>query len=429
MIGFAVSDDGVAWSRLGNRAVFFPPTGDVRDPTITYRNGWYLLAYTWSDWPLGSPQRTDLYRRLQVARSRDLINWEIAVTIDTDLTVSGTRFAWAPQWYEEGTDAWLLASLSSDNDATGMANPPFVPYAFKLTADDASTFALGQKMVRTGNRAGSGAWDAESQIDASVVKIGATYHLIAKEERTMHLVHFTAPALLGPWTFVRDLTSAFGWGEEREAPCLVRLDNGKWRVYVDHYAAGFARPNYAESTNADDLTAWGGMQLLPTLGNGRHIDYKRLTLEAKPRTDLDLVIVNATEMDSTWRPLLNMGAVFGGSQNDMTLPAPPTGYAPHGMRRVGDVVYVRFALPIAQAIAANAVFSMFGLSNGLRPGYNMPKDALLWDAAPNPDTYTRVPILLASTGGVFLIGPSPAMSVGQVLLGDFSFVAPGVRQA
>ena len=89
-------------------------------------------------------------------------------------------------------------------------------------------------------------------IDSFVVKTGSTYHNFLKNETTKYIEHATATSLNGPWTFVGTGNWA-GWGSGLEGPALVRLPDGRWRIYFDQY--GQKRYFYADSTTQMTILA------------------------------------------------------------------------------------------------------------------------------------------------------------------------------
>jgi hypothetical protein len=107
-------------------------------------------------------------------------------------------------------------------------------------------------------------------IDSFVVKTGGTYHNFLKNETTKYIEHATATSLNGPWTFVGTGNWA-GWGSGLEGPALVRLPDGRWRIYFDQY--GQKRYYYADSAN---LSTFGGkVELAGLSGTARHFTVLR----------------------------------------------------------------------------------------------------------------------------------------------------------
>jgi hypothetical protein len=182
---------------------YTPPSGLIRDPSIIkHTNGYYYIVYTtnWTGNTIG------------FARSSDRLNWTFLY--NHTIPLSGIRNTWAPEWFVD-TDGSvnIIVSLST----TGS---DFKPY--KLTATNSSLTAWTSPVVLSGI--------APNYIDTFIVKSGSTYHAFSKNETTKYIEYSTASSLTGRYTF-RGTGDWAGWGGWREGQCLVRLDNGGWRIF------------------------------------------------------------------------------------------------------------------------------------------------------------------------------------------------------
>ena len=226
------SNDGLNFTRIGTAPAYTPPTGLIRDPSITRSsNGLYYVAYTdaWSGNSIG------------LASSPDRVHW----TFVEDITFASTvNIAWAPQWFKD-TDGSINIILSLRY--RGVASP--TPY--KITALDNSYTSWSTPVALAGLE--------PDYIDSFVLKLGNVYHIFAKNDQTTskYIETATATKLTGPYTFV-GTGNWSGWGPQLEGPCIYQLDNGTWRIVLDGYKAG--QYYYSDST---DLKTWTPKKPLP----------------------------------------------------------------------------------------------------------------------------------------------------------------------
>jgi hypothetical protein len=217
------STNATAFSEL-SQTFYGGPTGVLRDPSIMkHTDGKYYVAYTVQSWTTQSTT-------FAIASSTDLVNWQTVATVPAG--VAGTAYTWAPEWFVENGTVRLIVSL-------GTASYEFKPYV--LTATDGTLTH----------------WSAAADMNLGTNRI----HAFVKNETTKYVEHATATSLLGPWTWVGTGDWA-GWGSGYEAPALVQVDNGQWRLYVDQYPSGGIW-----SATSSDLVNWTG---LTSIGPYRH---------------------------------------------------------------------------------------------------------------------------------------------------------------
>ncbi|MDP9036727.1 MAG: glycoside hydrolase family 43 protein [Myxococcota bacterium] len=225
---------------------FAGPSGYLRDPSIIkHVDGKYYVAYT--D-PL-TPTCCGKVDHFSVASSADLVHWTNVTAVMAG--VPGVAHAWAPEWFVDGGAVYLIANIDTLNNDTD-----FKPYVF-TALDSTLTAWSGPTPLGFG----------PNYIDTFVLKARGVYHAFTKNETTRYLEHATAPSLTGPWTFVgRGNWSGFGPG--MEGPCVVPLDDGTWRIYVDSQT----RPITARflTATSPDLTTWSQPIVLPGWGGLRH---------------------------------------------------------------------------------------------------------------------------------------------------------------
>jgi hypothetical protein len=153
--------------------------------------------------------------------------------------VPNVLHVWAPEWFIDDGVVRIIANID-----TGHSD--FQPYFF-TAKDSALTSWSGPTALGIGT----------DYIDTFVAKLGSTYHAFVKSELTRFLEHATAKSLAGPWSFVGKDDWA-GWGNGLEGPTIVRLDDGRYQMYVDPQKSGPYQ--YMTST---DLNSWSAKASIP----------------------------------------------------------------------------------------------------------------------------------------------------------------------
>ncbi|MES1209004.1 MAG: family 43 glycosylhydrolase, partial [Pseudomonadota bacterium] len=216
---------------------FSGPSGALRDPSIMrHTDGQYYVAYT--D-PLGAGccGKEDHF---SIARSADLTHWTQLTTVAGG--VPGVAHVWAPEWFVDGATVTIVANMDTLN-----TDSDFKPYIFTATSPALTTWS-GPTALGIG----------PNYIDAFVMKTNGPYHVFAKNESPRYVAHATSAKMTGPWTFVGTGDWA-GWGSGMEGPCVVPLDDGSWRIYLDGQHTGFLY------SNSPDLVSWSKTSPLPML--------------------------------------------------------------------------------------------------------------------------------------------------------------------
>ena len=224
---------------------YTPPSGLIRDPSvIRHTDGYYYIVYTtnWTGDTIG------------FARSADYVSWTFLRNVRVGLN-GATGSTWAPEWFKDSDGSVHVIFSASTAGTAGQ----FRPYRITATNSDLSAWTSPVALGIPANF-----------IDSFVVKVGGTYHNFLKNETTKYIEHATATSLNGPWTFVGTGNWA-GWGAGLEGPAVVRLPDGRWRIYFDQY--GQRRYFYADSAN---LNSFGGKVEMPGLsGVARHFTVLR----------------------------------------------------------------------------------------------------------------------------------------------------------
>lgn len=224
---------------------YTPPSGLIRDPSvIRHTDGYYYIVYTtnWTGDTIG------------FARSADYVNWTFLRNVRVGLN-GATGSTWAPEWFKDSDGSVHVIFSASTAGTAGQ----FRPYRITATNADLSAWTSPVALGIPAN-----------YIDSFVIKNGGTYHNFLKNETTKYIEHATATSLNGPWTFVGTGNWA-GWGSGLEGPAVVKLPDGRWRIYFDQY--GQKRYYYADSAN---LSTFGGKTELAGLsGTARHFTVLR----------------------------------------------------------------------------------------------------------------------------------------------------------
>lgn len=233
------STDAVNYSLYSDTQYSGPAGCSLRDPSIMkHTDGKYYLVFTAA--PYGKPY--DYENIVGVAWSSDLKVWTTLPSIHTDTIGGGVKNTWAPEWVidDNPTPRFVVSCSSARSDLR--------PYLF--TALD-NTFTKWSAPVDLG--VGS------VYLDGQIVKNNNIYHFFVKS--TPNLRHATAPTITGPWTWE---TNRADW-ESMEGPCVVKLADGTWRMYVDPMNGPVAY------TNSTDLYNWSSLINLP--GPGSYIKH------------------------------------------------------------------------------------------------------------------------------------------------------------
>lgn len=212
------------------------PTGNLRDPSIMkHTDGIFYIVHTT---PPSGTGCCGAETSFNVAKSADLKNWTTVTQVPCG--VANTTNVWAPEWFKD-SDGSLHVLVSVDQKT----------YRYEPTDNTFTKWSAG-----TWIGIGPG------YIDTFMVKLGTTYHAFTKHESVTYVEHATSTSLDGPWNFIGSNDWA-GWGNHKEAPCLIQLANGNWRFYADAGSAGHEM--YSDST--DTFATWTKPVTLPGVGN------------------------------------------------------------------------------------------------------------------------------------------------------------------
>lgn len=215
-----LSNDGKTFSRIG--PVYSPAV--LRDPSIIRWNERYWCVYS-----LGFS-----VAEFGLAASDDLINWTFVQNVS-----AGSDPNWAPHWFIDDDGPHVFVAEG---------NPDHQIYELHPTNAAMTTWSSPVQVTGVGLPA--------DMIDPFVIKKDGQYHLWFKNDDTDFIEYASSSSLTSGYTLTESGNWA-GWGSGFEAPHLVQLDSGTWRIYFDQFEAlGIW---YSEST---DWETWSAKALI-----------------------------------------------------------------------------------------------------------------------------------------------------------------------
>ncbi|MEU7870473.1 family 43 glycosylhydrolase [Dactylosporangium sp. NPDC049140] len=226
------TNGGTSYSVLADTN-FRGPTGVLRDPSILKYNGRYYIAYTVQSWTTSSTY-------FNIASSTNLTTWTNIASVASG--IASTKYTWAPEFYVEGSSVKLIVSV-----AASTCSNCFRPYVYTAQNTALTSWSGPAQMWGLGT----------NHIDTFVVKSGSTWHAFTKNETTKYIEHWTTTANLTEGWVNRGTLWASGY----EGPSLVRLDDGRYRIYVDKYTNGGIW-----TATSSDLNTWTGLSAVTCAG-------------------------------------------------------------------------------------------------------------------------------------------------------------------
>jgi len=320
------SDDGVTFSTLVPDLL--ASSHIVRDPSIIHWDGAYWIVATY-------PGSTNF----RIYKTSDLTAtpWTEVVTY-TDGTNTET---WAPEWVRnlDGTPYLLpstgfpciLFARSTDSQSTFVIREVH-PTNRGMTAVSAATTVTGTSLPT-------------KMIDPFCLTDGTTFYLWYKQESTKRIEYATSTTDLTSGYEVSESGDWAGWNANKsgsansiEGPCVVRLDDGRWRIYFnENNGLNSIRTVYSDSTDVagggpsgawgswtvqtsivtEDLMGHGSVVFIPSVYDHMRDPYAHNGLGADLTLDglSDVVITSPAEDDAL---------VFDGSQWVNQPPVPAT---------------------------------------------------------------------------------------------------------
>jgi len=248
---FAVSTDGKVWTPL-ERPGWSPPGCQPRNSGLLWRNPYFYIALR-SD--------TDEHD-VKIWRTSNLEDFDLLTTVTfPTLTEPGTG-VFSPEFFTDTDGAvYLLVRNCERHDA-----PPtreWWLYGTKATASDLSTWDSPAKI--TGDF-------PDSCLDPFIVKDGADYLLWFThypDTNDQWVLYAKSSSPLSGYV-VQKTGDWAGWGTPRQAPHLIRLSDGSWRIYMTPLS-GTGGCYYSETSDADFPGAgWSALTAINSLAKTAH---------------------------------------------------------------------------------------------------------------------------------------------------------------
>lgn len=241
---FALSRDGFHWETVNDgRPVLWAYYGDkgVRDHTIMRAGEHFVILAT--DLSLSYGMRSQYHRsweevaqkgskQLALWESDDLIHWtEQQLVSPADETFG---CVWAPDICESETPGEYIVHWSSSNSADGYADKCI----YFARTRDFHTFTPPQLLyAKPGTRV----------IDSAIYREDDWYYLFVKSEKDpCRIMELRSREVTGPWERVTAFDKAMEQIVEGkyEAPTAVRLEDGRWCLFLDYYGVKGAGQGY-----------------------------------------------------------------------------------------------------------------------------------------------------------------------------------------
>ncbi|MGI6315076.1 MAG: glycoside hydrolase family 43 protein [Christensenellales bacterium] len=240
---FSLSRDGFAWEEVyGGRPVLESRMGDegVRDCTIARTPGGFVIVAT--DLSLSRHMRTKYggwkgvrergSRSLMLWESPDLLHWapQRAITPEDD----GFGCLWAPDILRDPAEGdYLLhwSSAHSSNDYGPM----------KIWYNRTRDFRTFTKPAVLYEKADSGI------IDSAMAEEDGIYYLFVKSEGNPEtIIMLSSDSPTGPFARVTGFDPEMAKLEQGqyEAPAVVRLEDGRWCLFLDYYGTVHEKQGY-----------------------------------------------------------------------------------------------------------------------------------------------------------------------------------------
>jgi len=252
----AWSRDGLKWSELKppGKSFLAPTLGNrlMRDPCLRQGpDGTFHLVWTtgWGD------------RIIGYASSKDLLHWTEPKAIPVMMHEPTARNAWAPElFYDAANGRWLIFWSSTIPgrfaETAGSGDDGWNHRAYYTTTRDFQTFSETKLFYDGGFNV----------IDATLVKVGARYHLIVKDETRQpvkkNLRLAASERAEGPFGPASE-PFTLAWVEGPSALAV----GGEVFIYFDHYAA----PQYYGVVKTTDFKTWQDLTKQLSLPSGaRH---------------------------------------------------------------------------------------------------------------------------------------------------------------
>ncbi len=243
---FALSRDGFHWEALNDgQPVLWAYYGDhgVRDMTIirdvkTGRVHIFATDLSLSYGMRGKYQHS--WKMINRIGSHDLAHWwsdDLVHWSEQEMITLGdenTGCIWAPDIiYDHANDDYVLhySYCSAENDYGPMA-------IYYSRTKDFKTFTKPALLYRK---------EDSGCIDSAMYEENGKFYLFVKSEKNpTAMILLTSDCVTGPWTKMDafDASMANCANGQYEAPTAVKLDDGRWCMFIDYYGVKGAGQGY-----------------------------------------------------------------------------------------------------------------------------------------------------------------------------------------
>lgn len=263
------SEDGLRWRTIARVPTDNRAPAYAGDPTLMrWRDRWWLTHQ------YSSAGRS----RFTLRSSPDLRSW--AKVAEVDPQVPGTVEVYPGTWaHNEDGSVWtdetdgrprMFLTLTTGSVASG----PFVLHELHPLDDAMTAWSAAVRI--------SGDFPS-NVIDPWLVHRGQAWFCWYKaNDPGDEVIEVCASrTLMGPYRSHRSGDWA-GWGRRCEAPCLVRLPNGSWRIYLQRYRRRTEGVWCSDST--DDWQTWSRLvPLVADLERDDHLSHGDVLYLSGPR--------------------------------------------------------------------------------------------------------------------------------------------------
>lgn len=209
-------------------------TNTVRDPAIIKVGDLYYFVYTVIAYEIGNV--------FGLCYTRDFIHYrELPNITVANIPGESGQYAqiWAPDWFRDGEDIYILFTgrrFAQDGVTPGSQ---FDTVIIKMDLDNLS---YSDATILQGLR---------NHIDTHIAKCNGKYYAV-----NGGFCIYESDTLTGTYTYITDNTLP---EDGYEAPFLMRLDNGKWRLFAQQLNSTFGTTHYcyADSLTEDLADAFG----------------------------------------------------------------------------------------------------------------------------------------------------------------------------
>lgn len=231
-LSLAISTNGLEWKSLHTTPTL---TNFSRDASIIRHGNEFVTVYS-DDFNVTDRFGYSTNSSFGLARSVDLVNWQATNVKLRGLLLSNAtpNNTWAPEWFVEGTNYYVLVRLSTT--LSNNYGPPGIGY---LQCHDPGTWTNWSDFTVLPGL-------ADNENDPFILKVGSTYHLFTddggphsgkilhRQSTTGPFEGYGAPAVIGTnFRQAAALTNSSAWWQATpfEGQFVVPLGGDHYRLY------------------------------------------------------------------------------------------------------------------------------------------------------------------------------------------------------